>query len=232
MTKAKSAQARSVKRNARAKAKKLSANKARATPTKAYGRSLRAALNGDRLQFDEVMGDLVSDINTRKHVQSDISSVQDVLAGMKKMTADVFKLFTYATLVDAMITNGVLDEYELAVDLKGTALELINIDKRVQTMIVLAQQGEEDALYTEAMDISTTLSNHTQELYAEVVRSEKHALTIESTLDHLANELTEIDSPEQRRNEVMSTLAYQYLDRVNKEAQETAPETPASDAAA
>jgi len=232
MTKAKSNQARSVKRNARAKAKKLSANKARATPTKAYGRSLRAALNGDRLQFDDVLGDLVTDINRRKNVDSDINSVQDVLAGMKKMTGDVFKLFTYATLIDAIITNGLLEDYVLEVDLKATALELISIDKRVQAMIVMAQQGEEDALYTEALDISTTLSNYTQELYAEVVRSEKHALTIEGTLDNLAAALTEIDSPDQRRNEVMSTLAYQYLDRVNKEAQETTPDSPASDAAA
>lgn len=231
MTNARSNQARSAKRNARAKAKKISANKGRAAPRNIQSRSVRAALNGDRLQFDDVLGDLVADINKRKQVEGTITSMQDVLEGVKKTAKDVFHLFTYVSLVNAMIEKGLLEDHTLVVDLKLVARELINIDKRVQTMIKLAQSGDEDSVYTEALDISTELSNYTQELYAEVVRSEKYALTIESTLDSLAAEITDISELGERRNAVLSTLAYQLLDQVNKETiAETSP--AASDAAA
>lgn len=234
MTKAKSSQARATKRNARAKAKKVSANKARTTPSELSKKSFRKAFTGDRLEFDQVLANAVRDVNQRKQVSSEITSPEDVVVGLQKTAGEVFKLYSYVTLVEALNEQKIID-HPLVVDLKGISADLINIDKRVQNVVKLVQAGEEETVFTESLDISTSLQNHAEELYAEVTRSEKHALIIEETLSRLAKDIEGIDDPAQQRVEVLQSFAYQYLTKVKEEIDSqvnTAPETETAAAVA
>lgn len=217
MTKAKSSQARATKRNARAKAKKISANKARTSPSQLDKRSFRRAFDGEHLNFNQVLSNAVRDINQRKQVAGEITSTLDVLRGLQKTAGEVFKLYSYVTLVQALVEQNVF-EHRLVIDLKAISLDLINIDGRVQNVSKLIDKGEEEAVFTEALDISTSLQNHAEELYAEVTRSEPHALVIEESLSRLAKEVEGVDDSNAQRSEVLQTLAYQYLSKVKDEA--------------
>lgn len=217
MTKAKSSQARADKRNARAKAKKLSNNRARSSEKVKAQKAFDRLMTGDRLEFDQVLANAVRDVNQRKKVDSDISSPQEVVEGLQKTAGEVFKLYCYVTLVQALNEQKIID-HPLVVDLKGISVDLIRIDQRVQNVVKLVNAGdEEEAVFTEALDISNTLQNHAEELYAEVTRSEKHALVIEETLSRLAKDIEGIDDAAQQRLEVLQSLAYQYLAKVKEE---------------
>lgn len=225
MTKAKSSQARATKRNARAKAKKVSANKARTTPSELNKKSFRKEFTGNRLEFDQVLANAVRDVNKRKEVSSEINSPQEMIVGLQKAAGEVFKLYSYITLVEALNEQKIIDQ-PLVIDLFAVSADLINIDKRIQNLVKLLQNDEEDAVVTECLDIGTTLSNYAEELYAEVSRAEKHALIIEETWTRLAKEIEGIDDPAQQRLEVLQSFAYQYLTKVKEEVDSKANPTP------
>jgi hypothetical protein len=232
MTKAKSSQARASKRNARAKAKKISANKARTAPSELRKKNFRSLLSGDRLEFDQVLGNVVRDINHRKQTEATFESIQDVLAGLKQNTTEVFKLYSYITLLNALIKEKLIN-FTLVVDLKAISIDLISIDKRIQTMAKLVDADEEEAVLTEALDISNTLQNYAEELFAEVSRSETHALVIEEYISRLADEITGVDDVNQRRYQVLERIAYIYLGEVKEEIDRqnnTAPATETAEA--
>ena len=231
MTKAKSSQARAAKRNARAKAKKISANKARTTPTQLDKKSYRRAFGDSHLDFDQVLSNAVRDINQRKQVAGEITSPIDVLKGLQKTAGEVFKLYSYITLVQALIEQKLID-HRLVIDLKAISLDLINIDGRVQNVAKLIEKDEEEVVFTEALDISTSLQNHAEELYAEVTRTEPHALVIEESLSRLAKEVEGINEPDAQRLEVLQSLAYQYLSKVKEEADSQVNTDPQPETAA
>lgn len=216
MTKAKSTQVRASKRNARAKAKKISANKGRTTPTQLNKKSFRKSLLGEHYDFDQVLNNAVRDINNRKEVAGEFTSITDVLDGLKKTTAEVFKLYSYITFVQALDKEGLI-KHQLVIDIKAISISLISIDKRIQIVSKLIEADEEETVFTEALDISTTLQNYSEELYAEVVRSEEHALTIEESLSRLAKDVEGIDDVNQQRYQVLQRFAYQYLTEVKDE---------------
>lgn len=225
MTKAKSSQARATKRNARAKAKKVSANKARTTPSELNKKSFRKEFTGNRLEFDQVLANAVRDVNKRKEVSSEINSPEEMIVGLQKAAGEVFKLYSYITLVEALNEQKIID-HPLVIDLFVVSADLINIDKRIQHLVKLLQNDEEDAVVTECLDIGTTLSNYAEELYAEVSRAEKHALIIEETWARLAKEIEGIDDPAQQRLEVLQSFAYQYLTKVKEEVDSKTNPTP------
>jgi hypothetical protein len=216
MTKAKSSQARANKRNARAKTKKVSANKARNTPSEVRKKQFRGLMEGKRMEFDDVLSNAVRDINNRRQTTAEFTSLQDVLEGLKKSTGEVFKLYSYITMVEALAKEGVID-FKLVIDLKAISVSLIDVDRRIQTLAKLVEADEEDAVFTESLDLGTILSNFAEELYAEVERSETHALVIEESLSRLAKEVEGVDDATQQRFEVLQRFAYQYLGEVKAE---------------
>lgn len=228
MTKAKSSQARATKRNARAKAKKISANKARTTPSELNKKSFYKEFTGNRLEFDEVLANAVRDINKRKEVSSEFNSPEEMIVGLQKAAGEVFKLYSYITLVQALNEQKIID-HPLVIDLFAISAELIAIDKRIQNLIKLLQSDETDAVMTECLDIGTIISNYAEELYAEVSRAEKHALVIEETWSRLTEEIENIDDPAQQRLEVLQSLAYRYLTKVKEEIDSKTNPVPKSE---
>lgn len=219
MTKTKSSQVRANKRNARAKAKKIAGNKSRVTPSELRKKSFRRSMSGDKLEFDQVLANAVRQINKGDETPSEFETIEDLLQGIKKTASEVFKLYSYVTLVQALIKEGMIED-QLVVDLKKISLDLINIDKRVQNVVALISQGSENEAGTECLDIGTSLVNYSEELYAEIVRSEKHALIIEETLSRLAKDVEGTTDGNQQRSQVLESIAYQYLIEVKEEAAE------------
>ena len=148
-----------------------------------------------------------------------------MIVGLQKAAGEVFKLYSYITLVDALNEQKIIDQ-PLVIDLFAVSADLINIDKRIQNLVKLLQNDEEDAVVTECLEIGTTLSNYAEELYAEVSRAEKHALIIEETWTRLAKEIEGIDDPAQQRLEVLQSFAYQYLTKVKEEVDSKTNPTP------
>lgn len=229
MTKAKSSQARATKRNARAKAKKVSANKARTTPSELNKKSFRKEFTGNHLEFDQVLANAVRDVNHRKQINGEFNSPEEMVVGLQKAAGEVFKLYSYITLVQALDEQNIIDQ-PLVIDLFAVSADLISIDKRVQNLVKLLQRDEEEAVVTECLEIGTTLQNYAEELYAEVARAEKHALIIEETWARLAKDIEGIDDPAQQRLEVLQTFAYQYLTKVKEEIDSKTNPTPQTEA--
>lgn len=214
------------KRNARAKAKKISANKARTTPTVQNKKNFHKTLRGSKLNFDQVLTNATRDINNRKQVETTINSPADLLKGITQTTVEVFKIYSYITLVEALIRENVI-QHSLVIDLKAVSLDLISIDKRVQRMAKLVEMGEEEAVFTEALDITTVLQNYSEELYAEVVRAGDHALVIEESLSRLSKEIEDGPDVKDPTITVLHNLAYQYLNKVKEESEANATPVPA-----
>lgn len=210
------------KRNARAKAKKISANKARTTPSTQNKKNFHKSLRGTKLNFDQVLTNATRDINNRKQVETEINSTTDLLNGVTKTTVEVFKIYSYITLVEALIRENVID-HSLVIDLKAVSLDLIAIDKRVQRMAKLVEMGEEEAVFTEALDVTTTLQNYSEELYAEVVRAGDHALVIEESLTRLSKEIEDGPDVKDPAITVLHNLAYRYLNTVKEESEQDIP---------
>jgi flagellar hook-basal body complex protein FliE len=240
MSNAKSTQARAAKRNARSKAKASSATKARQAPAAVQKKKFKAAMKKhglNNMSFDQVLGNAVRDVNNRKKVEeSDIKSIDDVLTGLSKSTTEVFRLYSYITFAEAMAEKG-LFEYAPTINLDEISLSLMSIDSRVSVMKQLDQVEQEDEIFTEALDLSVIISNHSEELYAEVTLLETKAIEIEETLTKLASE-EEGKDINVARAEVLQSIAYKRLADVymknKKETEETpaAPEEPSSEVVA
>ena len=84
----------------------------------------------------------------------------------------------------------------------------------------MLDNGMEDPVMVESMDIGTDLTNYTELLYADVVRSEVHSLVIEDTINRLAKEV-EIEVEGEPRLHVLSSIAYKRLAEVATKLNET-----------
>lgn len=216
MTKKNAAQKRALKRNARAKAKSISIAKGRNAPAAVADRESRRlarALGGTKLNFDDVLTNAVRQVNKGTNVEGEFKSPQEMLEGLKRNIGEVFKLYSYVAFVEAL-KNKQAFEHKLVIDIENISLSLIDIDRRFSHLDALLAADEEDAVMTEALDIGIQIQNISEELYSEIVRSEKYALIIEEAMDRLAEEVTDVTDVNQKRNRVLSTIAYQLLSEV------------------
>ena len=222
-------QNRAAKRNARAKAKRISGNKARSAPKAVAARETKRLvrkLGGHHMEFESVLENAVRNINKGgKPLETTINSPTEMVEGLKRNIGEVFKFFSYVVLLKNMVEKQII-EHTLVIDLKPIALDLIHIDSRVSRLIPLLGANEEEAVVTECLDIATTIQNYADELYAEITRAEPHSLVIEETIDSLGTEVEGEMSYAERSAKVLNALAYNYLATIQTEviAAEPAPE--------
>lgn len=233
MSKAKSAQNKAVKRNARAKTKREQVARAKATPQAIKQRKVRALLaaNGGMPDFDATLQNAVMDIKKGKQVESEFKNTTDMVEGLKRAVGEVFKLYCYVTLADYLIKANAI-QHELTIDLDEASRVLMSFDTRIGTIMFMNQDPEpeqEMAIQTEALDIGTSLTQISEMLYQEVVRLENHGPVMEDTIARLSNEVgEEVTDPALRYTKALQAVAYDYLhhlvlrDKEVEQAQATA----------
>lgn len=230
-----STQNRAAKRNARAKAKRISANKGRAAPKAVANRETRRLarrLGSYHMDFDSVLNNAMRDINSGKgNLDTTINSPTEMVEGLKRNIGEVFKFFSYVVLLKGMVEKKII-EHTLVIDLKPIALDLIDIDSRVSRLMPLLAANEEEAVVTECLDIATAIQNYADALYAEIERAEPHSLVIEETISTLGTEVEGDPSPAERSAKVLNALAYNYLATVQTEAIAVEPVAETQDTAA
>lgn len=215
MSKKNVAQVKAAKRTARAKTKAVSASKAKAAPRAVQQRKMRAAIkiDGRVSGFDTVLEQAVIDANSGKKAVSEFKNTVELVAGMKKAVSEVFKLYCYVTLAHSLIEKGIITD-TLNIDLPVVSRVLMDFDRRIGILDYLNQAPEGErtpgVIETEALDIGTSLTTVSEELYNAVVLLEPHSLVIEDTITRLAEEVEE-GSPNDKRLKVLQTLAYKYL---------------------
>ncbi|AEV89529.1 hypothetical protein OBP_092 [Pseudomonas phage OBP] len=229
----KSVHTRAVKRNARAKAKRTSIARGKATPAALQQKKMNKLFDviGDRPDFDNVLEHAMKQVRKGKVEKSSFKDSSELLDGLKKMTGEVFRMYCYITLVNEMINKQVIVD-EIKVDLPGITRKLLEIDNRIGQLVYLTENrtemedkfGEGSDLYinTESLDMGTTLQTFADILYEEVARFEPHSLVFEETLSRLADGEAEGDE-NQRRFKVLQTIAYAYMADISlkdKEAEE------------
>lgn len=223
MSNVKSSQARAVKRNARSKAKRVAANKAKAAPKAIQQKKIRdtlrrLGLNGN-MEFDKVLENATRRVKHGETGESEITSPAEMIEGLTKSAGEIFKLYSYITFVEALVQKGVID-FQLNVDVEEVSLKLMDLDTRISRLPAMLDNGMEDPVMVESMDIGTDLTNYTELLYADVVRSEVHSLVIEDTINRLAKEV-EIEVEGEPRLHVLSSIAYKRLAEVATKLNET-----------
>lgn len=210
---------RAAKRNARAKTKRESISRGKATPEAVQKKKMAKLFDaiGDRPDFENVLNHAMKQARKGNVDPNAIRSSNDVVEGLRKMTGEVFKMYCYITLVNEMIAKKVIEE-TIAIDLPGITRTMIDMDTRIGKLVFMSKnpdpdgfaEGSELYIQTEALDIATTLQTFTDILYEEIARLEPHTLTIEETLSRLSDEVLE-GNESQRRMTVLSQLAYRYL---------------------
>lgn len=219
-----SAQKNAQKRNSRAKAKRASIARGKNAPM-ARMRNVFGDQPGG-MDFDNVLNNAVRQIN-KGNVASGASynSSDDMLTGVKKAASELFKMYSYLTLVAFMVNKKVI-EHTFKIDLDEMSLNLMAMDNKVSRLMMLINDPDTDegAVATEALDIGTDLQNYADVLYNEIANLEEHSLVIEETINRLSTEVDETD-PTKARFKVLETLAYQKLAEV-KLAQDAKAATP------
>lgn len=209
------AQSKAAKRTARAKVKSRSLALAKAAPQAIKQSKMRKAISqsGRVANFDAVLDQAVMDVKNGKEAVSEFKTTGDMIVGIKKAVGEVFKLYCYVTLALELIDSKVI-QHDINLPLEEVSRVLMNIDTRIGVIEFMNKTPEEDrdnfAIETEALDIGTTLTSISEDLYEEVARLETHSLTIEETITRLADEIEEGELP-QRRMGVLQSIAYKYL---------------------
>lgn len=221
----KSVHTRAAKRNARAKSKRESVARGKQTPSALKQKQANKLFDriGTRPDFDKVVSEALRQAKSGNVPKSDLKNSADVLAGLKKMTGEVFKMYCYITLVNEMIKKQVIVE-DIKFDLPGMTLELMDIDNRIGQMVYLLQNkadmeakfgdGADFFISTESMEIATIVQNFSDILYEEIARLEPHSLVIEETLSRLAEDVQE-ENDNARRFKVLQNVAYAYMAEVS-----------------
>ena len=219
-----SAQKNAQTRNSRAKAKRASIARGKNAPM-ARMRNVFGDQPGG-MDFDNVLNNAVRQIN-KGNVASGASynSSDDMLTGVKKAASELFKMYSYLTLVAFMVNKKVI-EHTFKIDLDEMSLNLMAMDNKVSRLMMLIHDPDTDegVVATEALDIGTDLQNYADVLYNEIANLEEHSLVIEETINRLSTEVDEAD-PTKARFKVLETLAYQKLAEV-KLAQDAKAATP------
>lgn len=131
----------------------------------------------------------------------------ELIEGIKKAAGEVFKLYSYITLAQALIEKGAIT-HSLSIDLVKISKDLIALDSKVSLLPML----EETELNIDALSIATDLSEISDNLYQEVTRLEPHSLVIETALQTLSKEVGE--EAEDPAGEVLKAMAYRFLTNV------------------
>lgn len=216
MSKKQTAQNHAAKRNARAKSKRESIARANASPSaqrKKVTQRLMERLGGN-LDFDNVLNNAVKDIKKNKTDDGlKFNNSTDMINGLKKAVGEVFKLYSYITLAVAMIDKGVINHF-ISMDLDGVTRKLMNFDSRIGTLMYMdtipEDEREQGALEVECLDIGTSLTDISDNLYNEITRLEPHSLAIEEMIATLAVEVEGGDDNVKRMN-VLQAVAYKYM---------------------
>jgi len=214
MSKSNSAHTRAAKRNARAKAKRVSNAKARNAPSAVISRDRRRKANklgGFSMEFDRLLDEAVKRINEHPQelLDTEIKNPQDMVAALGKTTSETFKLFSYVALVDSLIESKAID-HQLEVNLAEVGNEMVEIDRRIGATVQLLNVDEE-ALAVEALDLGTKISSIANQLYQEVERAEPFAFIIEETLAKYAARITDKETQEERNADALQAFAYKFL---------------------
>lgn len=214
MSKSNSAHTRAAKRNARAKAKRVSNAKARNTPTAITNRGRNRSANkldGFSLEFDRLLDEAVKRINQRPEelLDTEIKNPQDMVVALGKTTGETFKLFSYVALVNSLIESKAID-HQLEMNLAEVGNEMVEIDRRIGATVQLLDLDEE-ALAVEALDLGTKISSIANQLYQEVERAEPFAFIIEETLAKYAAKITDKETQEERNADALQAFAYEFL---------------------
>ena len=233
-------QKNAAKRNARAKAKATSANKAKQSPMGVAQRKMRGINLSAGNNFDAVLNQAVRQINKGGDVGSapQFNSTKEVMDGIVKAAGETFKMFCYNAVTKELADSGAID-YNFRIDLNLIGEGMMNIDNRVTRLRAYMNSPEMDeaAFGTEALEIGTLIHAFADELYEEVARMDEHSLVIEETISRLAAELSEGTEAE-RRARVLTTTAYKLLaaiklqltpEQVNAENSEKAEEAVQED---
>lgn len=206
-------QKNAAKRNARSKAKAVSANKAKQAPMSVAKRKMRGInLNGAN-NFDAVLEQAVRQINKGGNVgsQPQFNSTKEVMDGIVKAAGETFKMFCYNAVAKELADSGAI-EHNFRIDLNLIGEGMMKVDNRVTRLRAYMNQPDMDegAFGTEALEIGTLIHAFADELYDEVTRMDEHSLIIEETIARLAAELPEGTDTE-RRARVLTTTAYKLL---------------------
>lgn len=221
------AQKHAAKRNARAKAKRVSIARGNAAPSALLKKSLARKFGGgpENINFDKVLESAVRDIKKGKQEEPSFNSFAESVEGLRKVVGEVFKLYCYITLAAELIKQQAI-VHELNIDLDGITRDLIGFDTRIGTLMYMAKLSDEErepgAGEVEMLEIGTALANISDSLYNEITRLEPHSVVIEETISRLAIEVEGTDD-NTKRMQVIQSIAYKYMVALNladKESEE------------
>lgn len=183
------------RREQRSKAKRKTANRSHNLSPR---RSYQFNENSDLLQR------AMKAAGEKGHGELQFNDSNELITGIKKAAGEVFKLYSYITLANALIEKGAIT-HSLSIDLVQISKNLMALDARVGRLGVM----DEVDLNIEVLGIATDLNDYSDQLYTEVTKLEPHSLVIESALQTLSKEVEE--TSEDPAGDVLKAMAYRYL---------------------